>query len=62
MAKTHLNPKKIQKLVVEMQGMMVQEKQYSSARKRKINSKSENIITLSDRFTQNKYEMMLWKA
>ena len=52
MAKKHLNLKKIQKLVVEKRGMIVQEKQYSSARKRNINSKSENIVTLSDRFTK----------
>ena len=62
MAKKHPNLKKIQKLVVEMRGMMVQEKQYSSARKRNIKSKSENIVTLSDRFTKKKDEMMLWKA
>ena len=62
MEKKYMSLKKIQKLVVEMQGIMVQEKQYASARKRNIKSKSENIVTLSDRFTQNKYEMMLWKA
>ena len=52
MANKHLNLKKIHNLVVDMRGMMVQEKQYSSARKRNINSKSENIVTLSDRFTK----------
>ena len=62
MSKKHLNLDKIQKLVVEMRGMMVQEKQYSSVRKRNIKSKSENIVTISDRFTQTKFEMMLWKA
>ena len=44
-----------------MRGMMVQEKQYSSARKRNIKSKSENIVTLSDRFTKKQDEMRLWK-
>ena len=39
MANKHLNLKKIQKLVVEMRGMMDQEKQYSSERKRNIKSK-----------------------
>ena len=39
MAKKHLNLNKIQKLVVEMRGMMDQEKQYSSERKRNIKSK-----------------------
>ena len=46
-----------------MRGMMVQEKKkYSSARKRNIKSKSENIVTLSDRFTKKQDEIMLWKA
>ena len=54
MAKKHLNLKKIQKLVVEMWGIMVQEKQYASACKRNIKSKSGNIFTLSDRLTKKK--------
>ena len=62
MAKKHLNLKNIRKLVVEIWGMMVPEKQYSSARNRNINSKSENIVTLSDKFTQKQDETMLWKA
>ena len=45
-----------------MRVMMVQEKQYSSARKRNIKSKSENIFTLSDRFTKKQDEMMMWNA
>ena len=57
MAKKHMNLKKIQKLVVEMWGMMVQEKQYSSARKVNIKSKSENIFTISDRFTKKKMKL-----
>ena len=61
-ANKHLNIKKIHKLVVQMRGMMVQEKQYSSARKSNIKSKSENIVTLSDRFTKKQDEIMLWKA
>ena len=45
-----------------MRGKMVQEKKYSSALKSNTKSKSENIVTLSDRFTKKQDEMMLWKA
>ena len=41
---------------------MFQEKQYSIARKRNIKSKSQNIITLSDRFIRKQDETMLCKA
>ena len=44
-----------------MRGMMVQEKKYSSARKSNIKSKSENIVTLSDRFTKKQDEIIFWK-
>ena len=46
MVKKHTNLNNIQKLVVDMRGIMVQEKKYSSASKRNIKSKSENIVTL----------------
>ena len=53
-SKKHLNLNKIQKMVVYMRGMMVQEKQYSRARKRNIKSNIETIVTLSDRFTKKR--------
>ena len=44
-----------------MWGIMDQEKQYSSARKRNTKSKSDNIVTLSDSFAKKQYGMMLRK-